>query len=80
MRPVRVKYIPRDDSYQLKLEKNKKSVVKKQIVWPDDPEASRQGQKADCGEDLTSIEEEDRMDCELDIKRIAVGISNGRVE
>ena len=60
-RPVRVKYTLQEDAYPLKpnKQKNKKAVVKKAIVWLDDPEAKRQGQQADCGEDLTSIELEE---------------------
>ena len=66
-RPVRVKYTPQEDAYPLKPKKNKKAVVKKPTVWPDDPEATRQEQQADCGEDLTSIEleETELMDCEF---------------
>ena len=65
-RSVRVKYTPQEDAYPLKPKKNKKAVVKKAIVWPDDSEAKRQGQQADCGEDLGSIEleETELMDCE----------------
>ena len=64
-RPVRVKYTPQEDAYPLKPKKSRKAVVKKAIVWPDDPEAKHQGQQADCGEDLTSIEleEAELMDC-----------------
>ena len=34
-------------------------------MWPDDQEAKRQRQQADCGEDLTSteFEEAELMDC-----------------
>ena len=58
-RPVRVKYTSQEDALPLKPKKNQKAVFKKAIVWPDDPEAKRQGQQADCGEDLTSIELEE---------------------
>ena len=60
-----MKHIPREDAYPLKPKKNKQAIVKKPIVWPDDPKAKRQGQQADCGEDLTSIEKTDLMDCEF---------------
>ena len=54
-RPVRDKYQVPEDSYPLREKKNKKSIVKRPIEWPSDPEAKAQGQKGDCGDDLTSL-------------------------
>lgn len=69
--PVRVKFkdsvdhTPMERSSPLKPKKNKKANIKKPIEWRADPEEQRQGQKADCGEDFTSIEEEELMNCKF---------------
>ena len=68
-RPVRTKYIPKSmntvtSAFPLQPKKNRKG-KKKPIEWPDDPEMKAQGQDADCGENLSSLDESALMDCEF---------------
>ena len=75
-RPMRTKYtiraiLPVTTAFPLQTKKNKKPKVKKKIEWPEDPEEKAQGQRADCGECLSSLEESELMDCEF--RHAAVG-------
>ena len=63
-RPVRTCYKPEPQAFSLQAKTDKKAVAKKPVVWPEDPEKAKQGQSADCGEDMTSLESYDLMECE----------------
>ena len=66
-RPIRVKFNDKVEvrSFPLHGKKNKKPVTKRDIPYPDDPEKGAQGQDADCGEDFTSIDEDELKTCEF---------------